>query len=108
MNEKHLFESNNVDETVNQIQKVVEEGNTVFVLFPLYYPKLNLNTEYDVIGKTENQLLISKKLKEKNVDSIRIEETSFFIFFSNNISEKEKKEIEKEASSIAYWHDIID
>ena len=108
MKKEVSFESNNVDDVVNQIQEIVANGKTLFTLFPVYSPALDLNTEYDVVGKSENQLLIAKKLKEKNVDSIRVEETSFFVFFPYNLSEKEKEDIKKEALSVAHWYDIID
>lgn len=108
MIEEKIYASNNVDDVVDCIQERVEKGETLFILFPFYFPSLGLNTEYDVIGKTENQLLIAEKLKKRNIDSIRVNETSFFTFFPGSISEKERQDIENEAMRIALWYDLID
>ncbi|MBR4261044.1 MAG: hypothetical protein IKQ33_03715 [Clostridia bacterium] len=108
MNSEKFFESNNVEDVVKKIQAIVGRGDTLYIMFPFYNPAFGLNLEYDVVGKAENQLLIAKKLKEKYVDSIRVEESPFFVFFSDDVSEKEREEIKKDALRVAAMYDIID
>ena len=107
MKDERNYISNDIDATVHNIQKAVENGKKLFVLFPLYNPDLELNMDYDVVGKAENQELIARKLKSKGVDSLHIAHT-FFTFFKNNLSKKEKEDIKKEAIITARMYDIID
>lgn len=108
MNKKAFFSANDVEEVANKIQEIVETGETLYIMFPFYSPTFDLNTEYDVIGRTENQILIAEKLKEKNIDSIRVNGTEVFVFFPNTTSIVERKIIRLKALSMANWYNMMD
>ena len=108
MNKKAFFAANDVEKVANQIQAIVETGETLYIMFPFYSQTFNLNTEYDVIGRTENQILIADKLRKENIDSIHINGTEVFVFFPNTTSIVEREIIRMKAISMANWYNMME
>lgn len=107
MKAEDMFSTNNIDDVITCILKEVNNGQTLFTMFPVYNPKLGIGEEYSIVGKKENHTFIVNTLKEKNVGVKKIVD-SFYVFFPASLSEEQQKDIEREAISLAHMYDIID
>ena len=78
----------------------------VQVLFPFYFPELGIGQKHSVVGKPRCQTRIANLLKSNGIEGKKLA-PCFYVFFSNDITEEEKKNAELEARRCAYWYDII-
>ena len=103
---KDIFEKNTIKSAVEEIQKLVTDNGYYIILFPFYFPELGIGQKHSVVGKPRCQTRIANLLKSNGIEGKKLA-PCFYVFFSNDITEEEKKNAELEARRCAYWYDII-